>query len=75
MELIDTAAQKFAYSVDEVSGLTSLSKAFIRKEIRLNHLAIRRFGRRILILRKDLEIYLTNNREPLSGEPPEKRVR
>ena len=50
--------RKFAYSIDEVSNLTSLSKPFLRKEIRLNNLRMRKFGRRVLILREDLERYL-----------------
>lgn len=49
---------KRAYSIDEISEQTSLSKSFLRKEIRLKNLKARRFGRRVLVLASDLESYL-----------------
>ncbi len=50
--------EKRAYSVEDVSEQTTLSKAFLRKEIREKKLKIQRFGRRVIILREDLEEYL-----------------
>ena len=51
---------KIGYSVDEVSKQTSLSKAFLRQKIRREELKATYFGRRIVILRDDLEAFLRN---------------
>lgn len=53
-----TSANKMAYSVEEVAAQTSLSKAFLRNEIRAGHLKAQKFGRRVLILNADLAAYL-----------------
>lgn len=50
--------EKRAYSVEDISEQTTLSKAFLRKEIREKKLKIQRFGRRVIVLREDLEEYL-----------------
>lgn len=57
--------QKFAYSVDELSRLSSLSKPFLRNEIRAGSLKVKRCGRRVLILKDDFMDYLNgeNNDE------------
>lgn len=47
-----------AYSVEEISEQTTLSKAFLRNEIRAGNLKVNRFGRRVLILNEDLQAYL-----------------
>jgi len=49
---------KIAYSVEEISEQTSLSKAFLRNEIRAGHLKAKLVGRRVLILDADLQNYL-----------------
>ncbi len=49
---------KLAYSVEEISEQTTLSKAFLRNEIRAGNLKIQRFGRRVLVLNEDLQAYL-----------------
>jgi excisionase family DNA binding protein len=49
---------KFAYSVEEISEQTTLSKAFLRNEIRAGHLKANRFGRRVLVLSENLQNYL-----------------
>ena len=49
---------KFAYSIDEISRQTSLSKAFLRNKIRDGELVATRFGRRVLVLRENLEAWL-----------------
>lgn len=53
-----TEKQKITYSVEEVSSQTSLSKSFLRNEIRAGNLKVRRIGRRVLILPEDLQNYL-----------------
>lgn len=54
-----TNNDRLAYSVDEISQLTSLSKPFLRNEIRAGRLKIKRFGkRRVCVLAQDLETYL-----------------
>lgn len=50
--------EKMAYSVAEISELTTLSKAFLRNEIRAGHLKIKRFGARVCVLNVDLQNYL-----------------
>ena len=52
--------KKIAYSVEEISEKTSLSKAFLRLEIRRGKLKIKRFGRRVLIRDEDLREYIEN---------------
>lgn len=54
----NNASQKFAYSIKEISEKTTLSKAFLRNEIRANRLKVRKFGRRTLVLSGDLQSYL-----------------
>ena len=54
--------EKRAYSVEEISAQTTLSKAFLRKEIKEKRLKVQRFGRRVLILSEDLEAYLCRER-------------
>ncbi len=60
----DTVTQrsitKLAYSVDEVSAMTTLSPGFLRKEISKGNLLVVRPGnsRRVLILKNDLAAYL-----------------
>ncbi len=51
---------KFAYSVDEISRETTLSKAFLRNKIREGELEATRFGRRVLVLAENLEKFLKN---------------
>jgi excisionase family DNA binding protein len=55
--------EKRAYSVEEISAQTTLSKAFLRKEIKEKRLKVQRFGRRVLILSEDLEAYLYRQRD------------
>ena len=49
---------KLAYSVEEISEQTTLSKAFLRNEIRAGNLKVKRCGRRVLILKDDFMNYL-----------------
>jgi excisionase family DNA binding protein len=66
LETVTENVNKIAFSVEEVSELTSLSKDFLRKEIRIGHLPIKRCGRRVIILKNDLHAYL--NGEIKTGE-------
>jgi excisionase family DNA binding protein len=54
----ESVTPKLAYSVEEISERTTLSKAFLRNEIRAGNLKIQRFGRRVLVLNDDLQAYL-----------------
>ena len=51
---------KLAFSIEEASELTTLSKPFLRLEIKRGKLKIKRFGRRVLIRDEDLRNYLDN---------------
>lgn len=61
LDTITEKQEKLAYSVEEISAQTTLSKAFLRNEIRAGHLKVKRCGRRVLILKDDFMNYL--NRE------------
>src|SRR5262245_37778183 len=49
---------KQGYSVDDLARELSLSKSFLRNEIRQGALRATLFGRRLVVLRKDLDAYL-----------------
>lgn len=53
-----TERQRFTWSIDEISKATGLSANFLRYEIRRGNLAVRKFGRRVLVRNDDLESYL-----------------
>ncbi len=53
-------SDKLGFSVEEISSQTSLSKAFLRQKIREEKLKATYFGRRVVILRDDLEAFLKN---------------
>ena len=55
-----------AFSVAEVSSMTSLSKPFLRLEIKSGRLAAKRFGRRVLVLPDDLKTYLQSEPKTVS---------
>ena len=59
---INEGKQKIAYSVEEISEQTTLSKAFLRNEIRAGDLKARKIGRRVLILKDDLMNYLNGEK-------------
>ena len=50
--------QKVAWSVAEISEATGLSIGFLRNEVRMGRLPVKKFGRRVLILDSDLRTYL-----------------
>jgi excisionase family DNA binding protein len=53
-----TEKPKLAYSIDEISEQTTLSKPFLRNEIRAGRLKVNRFGSRVLVLAETLQDYL-----------------
>jgi len=55
---ITKTKERLAYSVEEISEQTTLSKAFLRNEIRAGNLKVKRCGRRVLILKDDFMNYL-----------------
>ena len=54
----ETVTQRFSYGLDELSSMTGLSTAFLRKEARAGNLKTRKFGARRLVLNEDLTTYL-----------------
>lgn len=58
--LVNVIFHKIAYSVEETAEKTSLSKAFLRLEIKRGKLKVRRFGRRVLIRDEDLRDYIAS---------------
>lgn len=55
--------QKIAYSVEEISAITSLSKSFVRNEIRAKRLKAKKVGTRVLVLSNDLTAYLESKED------------
>lgn len=53
-----TVTDQKAYSVPELSRQYPISIGFLRCEIRRGALRVRRFGRRVLVLKEDWESYL-----------------
>jgi hypothetical protein len=53
-----TTDEKRAYSVQELTRLYPLSMGFLWSEIRRGSLKVRRFGRRVLVLKEDWESYI-----------------
>lgn len=49
---------RIAYSVEQIAYETSLSKTFIRSQIRDGKLKARKIGKRLLVLSQDLQNYL-----------------
>lgn len=67
--LEDTAdLQKMAYSIEEIAQQTSLSKPFLRLEIKRGRLNAKHFGRRVLVLSQDLKNYLNKAEQTTQGE-------
>lgn len=60
MELSITNNNRIAWSLSEISTVTGLSVNFLRYEVRRGNLAIRRFGRRVLVRDEDLRSYIAN---------------
>jgi excisionase family DNA binding protein len=56
---METLARQ-AFSIAEIAELTTLSKAFLRLEIKRGKLKISRFGRRVIVRDEDLREYLAN---------------
>jgi excisionase family DNA binding protein len=55
----ETVTQKrFSYGLDEISELTGLSTAFLRKLARAGTLKTRKFGARRMVLDADLQEFL-----------------
>ncbi len=58
LKSISEQQNKIAYSVEQISEQTTLSKAYLRNEIRAGKLKVKRCGRRVLILKDDFMNYL-----------------
>jgi hypothetical protein len=59
LQTIETVTQKrFSYGLDEISELTGLSTAFLRKEAKAGKLITKKFGARRMVLNEDLQTYL-----------------
>jgi len=53
-----TVTDRKAFSVQELTRLYPISLGFLRGEIRRGALRVRRFGRRVVVLREDWEGYI-----------------
>ena len=61
--------QRLAWGLAEIAESTGLSLGFIRNEVRRKALPVKRFGRRLLVLEKDLKDYLAKGSEKTEGSP------
>lgn len=50
--------QRFSYGLEEVSAMTGLSTAFLRKQAKAEKLITKKFGARRMVLAEDLQIFL-----------------
>ncbi len=60
---LEKKEERLAYSLREISEQTGLSVGFLRGEEKRGRLRVRSFGRRRLVLRKDLVAYLEGSQE------------
>jgi len=58
MSYTKTVTSKQAYSVDDLCREFPLSKGYWWSEIRRGALRVKRFGRRVLVMKKDLDSYV-----------------
>lgn len=65
----NVTTQRIAWSFREIADLAGLSVGFLRNEAKKGRLPIKRFGRRVLVLDKDLKEYLAQGSQ--SGEAKE----
>ncbi len=61
--MTETITQRFSYGLDEISAMTGLSTAFLRKEAKAERLITKKFGARRLVLNEDLQAYLKGENE------------
>ena len=59
----NTTLRKSAYSIKEIADLTSLSKGFLRNEIKTRKLKAKSFGRRVLVLEADFLMWLESQED------------
>jgi hypothetical protein len=62
----NSATQRVAWSIAEISEATGLSIGFLRNENRRGALKTKKFGRRVLVLDADLRDYLEGSNKEQS---------
>ncbi len=64
LETTETVTKnRFSYGFDEISALTGLSTAFLRKLARAGTLKTKKFGARRMVLAADLQEFLKGDNE------------
>lgn len=63
LQAITQEKEKLAYSVEEISEITSLSKAYVRFQIKQKKLKAKLIGRRVLVFKEDLREFLENKED------------
>ena len=58
MDVNETVTKRFSYGLDEISAMTGLSTAFLRKLARAGTLKTKKFGARRMVLEADLQAFL-----------------
>lgn len=66
---MDASPQPLGYTVKEAVKASGIGRTTLYKDLKAGRLPARKRGRRTLILRADLEAYLTNlpSREPVAA--------
>lgn len=50
--------ERISYSIEEASQMLGVSRSFLRLEISRKNLLVKRLGRRVIILKSEIERYL-----------------
>jgi excisionase family DNA binding protein len=57
----DRPVERLAYSIDEAAAITGLSRDLLYDEMRTGRLAYLKIGRRRIITRQHLDVFLSKN--------------
>ncbi len=61
--LEEETPKRFSYGLDEISAMTGLSTAFLRKLARAGTLKTKKFGARRMVLSADLQEFLEGEKQ------------
>lgn len=56
--MLNPTSEKLAWSLKEISELSTLSLGYLRNDVRRGKLPVKKFGRRSLVLTEDLKTYM-----------------
>lgn len=71
MTLSITQQQKITWSLSDISEVTGLSVNFLRYEVKRGNLAVRKFGRRVLVRDEDFRSYVDTGSDGARTSEPQ----